>query len=242
MCVRKTAICLSTHHTLPQPSCTQRGRVLTQTLPLPTPSLAFLTVPSSPPPRASLPAQSSTSLSTRTPAAKIPISPELKREDTFWHFPISNTWPEQVLGTYPTGLMAEGPRTGSMTGGSSLFQNDRPTPTATPRGKDTHQQCFLWLSIQASSNILLRHQHSRASAISLETFLGEVQVRVCSRVPPTPVPPPPPQLGVNKTKCLYSWASTSIASPSHVLQTVRLEKEATHESATWVFCFSHNHF
>ena len=175
-----TALC-------PSPHAHTEDRSSTQTLPLPTSSLAFLTEPSSPPPRASLPAQSSTSLSTRTPAARTPISPEVKREDTFWHFPISNTWAEQVLGTYPTGLMAEGPRTRSMTGGSSLFQNDLPPPTATPWGKDTHQQCFLWPSVQASSNIPLRHQHPRASAISLETFRGEVQVRVYSRVcPPWP--------------------------------------------------------
>lgn len=87
-----------------------------------------------------LPAQPNTTLPTRTPAVRIPISP----------FLISITWAEQDLGTHPTVLMAKGPRSVSMTGGSRLFWNDLPTSTATPQGKETHRCRFLGHVVQAT--------------------------------------------------------------------------------------------
>lgn len=172
-CQKNNHLSIYPPHSAPALMHTQKGRVLTQTLPLPTPSLAFLTVSSSPPPgQSACPVKHITVH--KNPSCENPNLTWIKRENTFWHFPVPGTHGQNRSWGHMLGLMAGGPRTGSMTGASSLSQNDLPSPCPTGQG---HPPLLLG-----------KYFHSK----SLSCF------------------------------------------------TDRLEK-ATHESATWVFCFS-RHF
>lgn len=153
-CQKNSHLSIYPPHSAPALMHTQRGRVLTQTLPLPTPSLAFLTVSSSPPPRASLPAQSSTSLSTKNPSCENPNLTWIKKGRHLLALSYFEHMGRTGLGDICYRADGRGPRTGSMTGASSLSQNDLPSPTATPRGKDTHLYCWASTSIASPSHVL----------------------------------------------------------------------------------------